>query len=52
MPKMGKEADIICRNVIPARPPRSGREVAESGINAYVSDPHEKCETRTENPID
>jgi hypothetical protein len=50
MPKTGKKADIICRNATLARPPRNEREVAESGINTYVSDPHEKCETRTKGP--
>jgi hypothetical protein len=45
MPKMGKEADINCRNAVFAYSRGSQRDVAESRINAYALDAREMCET-------
>jgi hypothetical protein len=45
MPKMGKEADINCRDAALAWSRGSERDVAESRINVYTHDAREMCET-------
>jgi hypothetical protein len=45
MPKMGKEADINCRNATLACSRGSERHKAKSRINVYALDAREMCET-------